>query len=135
MDDHSQDLEIGVNIGAESIPRLRFSVAGHSTNVALSPEGATKLAGALLTSCFLCSMGRDIPEDTAVATGQIPVTASRAQYDLDTGLPTLTVSLMGGGELTFVFSPDLAVSGAAALAEAGIKASQSANNASPISQA
>lgn len=129
MDDHSHQMEIGVDIGAEQTPRLRFSIAEQATNVALSPEGATRLAGSLLTSCFLCSIGRNIPEGTPVSSGKIPVTASKVQIDPDTNLPTLTISLMGGGELTFIFSADLAVESGTGLANEGINAARNVNYA------
>lgn len=124
MQDRSQDLEISVDISADRTPRLRFSVAGQSTNVSLELEGAGKLAGSLLTSCFICSIGQDIPEGTQVSAGQIPVTASSAYCDPETKLPTLTLALMGGGELTLVFSADLAAEAAAALGREAVVAAQ-----------
>lgn len=123
----NETLEIGVDIGSDNTTQLRFSAGGHSTSVSMAPESATQLAGSLLTACFITSIGQTIPEGTRVAAGQIPVTASTARCDPQTGLPTMTVTLMGGGDLTLVFSADLAISGAAALAQEGVKAAQTIN--------
>ena len=122
MDDRNQDLQISVDIGEQSVPRLSFAVAGHTTNVALGAEGAGRLAGSLLTASFLSSLGQDIPEGTPVPQGQIAVTEFFCETDPATGLPVLGLTLMGGAKLAFVFTSDLAVACATALASEGVKA-------------
>lgn len=122
MDAIDQDLGIGVDVGGQGVPRLSFSLAGHTTNVALSTEGAARLAGSLLTASFICSLGEDIPEGTPVPQGQIAVTSFFCETDSSTGLPVLGLTLMGGAKLAFVFTSDLAVACATALASEGVKA-------------
>jgi hypothetical protein len=108
MTDKSDQLGIYVDIGRNAVPRLNFTLGGHTTNVDIDGPGAAHLGGSLLTASFLTGMGGDIPVGTAVAPGQLPVADVKGAIDPSTDLPTLQIELIGGAVLKFVMSADVA---------------------------
>lgn len=108
MANKADQLGIYVDIGRNAVPRLNFTLGGHTTNVDIDGPGAAHLGSSLLTASFLTGMGGEIPPGTAVAPGQLPVAGVRGAIDASTNLPTLQVELIGGAVLTFVMSADVA---------------------------
>ena len=108
MANPTDQLGIYVDIGKSGVPRLNFTIGEHTTNVDIDAPGAANLGGSLLTACFLASLDRTVPAGTIVAPGQLPVASVEGALDPATNLPTLQVSLIGGGTLDLVFSADVA---------------------------
>jgi hypothetical protein len=111
----TDQLGIYVDIGKNDVPRLNFTLGGHTTNVDIDVAGAANLGSSLLMASFLSSIGKGVPDGTMVTPGQLPVQSVEGSVDPATNLPTLKVGLIGGAELTLVFSADLAALGAASL--------------------
>ncbi|GJE43739.1 hypothetical protein [Methylobacterium soli] len=115
MASSNDQLGIYVDIGKNVVPRLNFTLGGHTTNVDIDVAGAANLGSSLLMASFLSSIGKGVPDGTLVSPGQLPVESVEGSVDPVTNLPTLKVGLIGGAELTLVFSADLAALGAASL--------------------
>jgi hypothetical protein len=108
MSNKSDQLGIYVDIGRNAVPRLNFTLGGHTTNVDIDGPGAAHLGGSLLTASFLTGMGGEIPAGTAVTPAQLPVAGVKGAIDPSTELPTLQFELIGGAVLSFVMSADVA---------------------------
>ena len=115
MANPTDQLGIYVDISKDIVPRLNFTLGGHTTNVDIDSAGASELAGSLLMSSFICSIGKSLPEGTPISPGQLPVASVEGQVDAATNLPTLVLTLIGGAKLTFVMSADLAAQGSITL--------------------
>ena len=108
MTQRADQLGIYVDISKDTVPRLNFTLGGHTTNVDIDAAGASELGASLLMSSFICSIGQGVPEGTSISPGQLPVIGVEGQIDAATNLPGLTLTLVGGAKLTFVLTPDLA---------------------------
>lgn len=108
MANKTDQLGIYVDIGRNAVPRLNFTLGGHTTNVDIDGPGAAHLGGSLLTASFLTGMGGEIPVGTSVAPGQLPVAGVKGAIDPSTSLPTIQFELIGGAVLSFVMSADVA---------------------------
>lgn len=113
----TDQLGIYVDIGRNAVPRLNFTLGGHTTNVDIDGPGAAHLGASLLTASFLSGMGHEVPVGTVVAPGQLPVASVTGAIDAATNLPTLTIELIGGAALTFVLSADVAAIAATSLVQ------------------
>lgn len=130
----TDQLGIYVDIGKNVVPRLNFTLGGHTTNVDIDVAGAADLGSSLLMASFLSSIGKGVPDGTLVSPGPLPVQSVAGSVDPATSLPTLKLGLVGGAELTLVFSADLAAVGAANLTHQTVqvvKAQEEADKAKP----
>lgn len=115
MANEKDQLGIYIDISKDIVPRMNFTIGEHTTNVDITSEGANNLGTSLLMSSFICSIGKGIPEGTVVSPGALPVSGVEGHIDGATSLPALTLSLVGGGTLTFLLSADLVAQASAAL--------------------
>ncbi|KAB1075335.1 hypothetical protein [Methylobacterium planeticum] len=121
MANQTDQLGIYVDMGKNAVPRLNFTLGGHTTNVDIDGVGAANLGSSLLMSSFLSSIGKGVPDGTLVSPGQLPVQTVDGGVDPATNLPTLKLGLIGGAELTLIFSADLAAVGATLLTQQTIQ--------------
>ena len=117
MANEKDQLGIYIDFSKDIVPRMNFTIGEHTTNVDITAAGANDLGTSLLMSSFICSLGKGIPEGTVVSPGALPVLAVSGCIDEATHLPALTMSLVGGGTLTFLLSADLAAQASATLGE------------------
>ncbi|WP_336489767.1 hypothetical protein [Methylobacterium nigriterrae] len=135
MANPNEQLGIYVDIGKNTVPRLNFTLGGHTTNVDIDGPGAANLGASLLMSSFLCSIGKGVPDGTLVSPGQLPVASVKGGVDPATNLPTLKLGLIGGAELNLVFSADLAAIGATLLTKQTLEVTKGQSSGEPGGQA